>query len=83
VGLASEEELLAQAKSTQQRCENAYYLGLRAESEGRLEDASDWYRISVESGLTNMGEYRWAHNQLYIWAGKGMSLSRLAAEIRH
>jgi tetratricopeptide (TPR) repeat protein len=83
VGLASEEELLAQAKSTQQRCENAYYLGLRAQSEGRLEDASDWYRISVESGLTNMGEYRWAHNQLYLWEGKGMSLSRLAAESRH
>jgi len=82
VGLASEDEILAQAKSPKERCENAYYLGLRAESEGRFEDASDWYRISVESGLENMGEYRWAYNTLYRWEGKRMSLKRIAAEAR-
>lgn len=64
------------------RCEASYYLGLRAQSEGRLRDASDWYRISIESGLQNMGEYRWAYNQLYLWEGEGKSLERIAAEQR-
>ncbi len=82
MGLASEDELVAQAKNPRERCENAYYLGLRAESDDRFEDASDWYRISVESGLENMGEYRWAYNTLYLWEGKGMSLARIAAEAR-
>jgi hypothetical protein len=41
-----------------QRCEVSYYIGLKAQSEGRCEDASDWYRISVETGLINNGEYR-------------------------
>jgi tetratricopeptide (TPR) repeat protein len=80
VGLADENEVLSEAQSTQQRCEVSYYLGLRAQSEGRLKDASDWYRISIESGMQNMGEYRWAYNQLYLWEGEGKSLERIATE---
>lgn len=80
MGLASEQDVLAVATDAKKRCEIAYYLGLRAWTEGRYDDASDWYRVSVETGLKNNGEYRWAYGRIYVWYTHGKSLSRLAAE---
>lgn len=54
-------------KDPKQRCELSYYFGLKAQINGNYEEASDWYHISIETGLINMGEYRWSFNQLYKW----------------
>lgn len=80
LGLQTEGEVLSLATDVQKRCEIAFYAGLRAQTEGRYVDASDWYRVTVETGQERNGEYRWALDTLYRWAGEGKSLSRLAAE---
>jgi len=80
LGMISEAEVLSLATDGKKRCEVAYYLGVRAQAEGRYEDASDWYRVSIETGLNNNGEYVWAFETLAIWNGKGKSLAQLAAE---
>jgi tetratricopeptide (TPR) repeat protein len=77
IGLATEEQILALAIDPKKRCEIAYYIGLRAQGEGRTEDASDWYRVSIETGLTNNGEYRWAYTTLNQWNTQGKPLSQI------
>jgi hypothetical protein len=79
MGMTNEKDVLGLVSAPDSRCEVAYYLGLKAESEGRFADASDWYRVTVETGLTRNHEHRWALNTLYLWAGKDESLDRLAA----
>lgn len=79
-GLMTEEEVLKLATEPNRRCEIAYYIGLRAQCEGRYADASDWYRVAVETGLIKMGEYRWAYDTLYKWYTEDKSLSRLESE---
>jgi len=80
LGLATEDQVLSLASDSRKRCEIAYYFALRAQGEGKYEDASDWYRVAVETGLINNGEYRWAHSTLYKWYAEGKSLARLAQE---
>lgn len=75
--LEPEDAVLALATDGKKRCEIAYYLGIRAEADRRYPDASDWYRVAVETGLVNNGEYRWAFNALYRWQSSGKSLARL------
>ena len=70
----SGENLLAGAVNANKRCELAYYFGLKAQGEGDYDLASDWYHIALETGMIKMGEYRWAHNELYRWYTKDMSL---------
>jgi hypothetical protein len=80
MGLASEKDVLATATDTRKRCEVAYYIGLKAQKDGRYQDASDWFRISVETGLMNVGEYRWSYDALYRWYKRGETMERIAAE---
>jgi len=80
LGLATDSEVLTLATDARKRCESAYYLGWRAQTEGRYEDASDWYRVTIEVGEEKFFEYRWAYQTLYRWEGEGKGLARLAAE---
>ncbi|MEW6066949.1 MAG: tetratricopeptide repeat protein [Nitrospirota bacterium] len=75
IGLEPVNDLLLGAKDDNSLCETAYYIGLRAQGEGRYKEASDWYHVSVETGKIKMGEYRWAYDELYRWYRKGKSLS--------
>jgi hypothetical protein len=80
MGKTREQDVLAMATDAKKRCEVAYYIGLKAQKEGRYQDASDWFHISVETGLMNNGEYRWAYNTLYEWYKKGETLEQINAE---
>lgn len=80
LGLATESEALSLASDPKKLCETAYYVGLKCQGEGRYEDASDWYRVAIETGRIQDGEYRWAYDTLYLWYLEGKSLARLAAE---
>jgi tetratricopeptide (TPR) repeat protein len=80
LGLATEDEVLAQATDANRRCEVAFFIGLKAQAEGRYRDASDWYRVTVETSVSNYVEYRWAYHTLYTWLGPYKSLSRLDTE---
>ena len=58
----------------------AYFIGFKAEAEGRYDDASDWYRVSVESGGPKIPEYHWAFARLFVWKSHFKKLSVLAKE---
>ncbi len=60
----------------------AYFLGLKAQLNGLLAEASDWYRVAVETGATQTGEYRWAYNTLYDWYARGNSLAILTEKLK-
>ena len=77
LGMSPEDKLLALAITPKLRCEIAFYAGLRAESEHRFRNASDWYRVALETGQSNNGEWRWAYDQLYRWYSGGRSLALL------
>ena len=51
LGLADEAEVFRLARSAQQIYTMAYFLGAKAEAEGRLVDALAWYRITLEAGV--------------------------------
>jgi hypothetical protein len=50
LGLSTEADMLKVAADPSRRSDIAYYFGLKAESEGRIKDASEWYRISMDTG---------------------------------
>ncbi len=80
LGLTDEKELIVAGATPRERLEIAYCLGLKAQLDGRYGDASDWYRVTIETRIKRAPEYRWAYNQLFRWAGSGKSLERLAAQ---
>jgi len=80
LGLETEQTVLKLATDAKKRCEIAYYVGLRSEAERRYADASDWYRVTVETGQSRNGEYRWAQQALTRWERRGTSLARLASD---
>lgn len=51
LGIGSESDVFRQAQTPQQHYAMAYFLGLKAESDGRLDDAVDWYRAVMETGI--------------------------------
>ena len=75
MGLVPAEQVLALATTPDRRCETAYYLGVRAKAEGRLDEASDWFQVAVATRRTRNSEYAWALRQLNLWPGQGHALS--------
>ncbi len=82
LGLEKESTVISLATAPDARCEVAFYVGLKAQSEGRFTDASDWFRIAVETEQSREGEYVWAKDQLYHWMESGRSLTLLQSAPR-
>jgi len=80
LGMADEKDVVAAAVTPKQQCELYYFIGFKAQQEGRIRDAADWYWLSIATGLINNGEAHWAYNQLHSWKNASKSLSRLEAE---
>jgi hypothetical protein len=80
LGLEDVPAALATATSMKAACETFYYVGLRAQSEGRVREAARCYVRCIETGQSSNGEYRWALHQLYEWMSEGESLARLEAQ---
>lgn len=80
MGFTTEEEVLSLATDPKKRCETAYFVGLRAVGERRYNDASDWFRVTMETGQYENGEYQWAYGTLQKWQTEEKSLSRIAAD---
>jgi len=80
LGLASERDVLPLATDAAHRCQIAFFLGWKAHAEGRYEEASDWYRIAVETASHTNWEYNWAYRILKVWNNHAKSLTRLAAQ---
>jgi hypothetical protein len=69
----------ALARTPRRRVEAAYYLGLRAQAERRIAEASDWYQFAVLSGTGVEPEALWAARALDMWYARHASLATLAA----
>ena len=82
MGLVPEKDVLSLATNPKKRCEITYFVGLKAVGEGRYEDASDWFRVTVETGQNDNGEYQWAYGALQLWQSENKSLSQIATD-RH
>lgn len=79
LGKIDEDEIADLPMSNRQISEAAYYLGLRAISDGRYGDGAEWLRVSMETGEQSNGEYRWSLSHLSRWSGYSQSMSVLAA----
>ena len=64
MGFISEQQAFAIATGGKERCELAFFLGLKAEHENRWKDASNWYRVVMETDLADNAEYKWALKKL-------------------
>jgi len=82
LGLEKEPAALASAIDGRSTCEAYYYVGLKAQAEGRYRDAAHWYWRCIATNQTSNGEYHWAYEQLYRWMAQEKSLDRLAHEER-
>jgi hypothetical protein len=80
LGQLDEREVAKLATGPEKACEVSYYLGLKAETEGRLEDATAWYRNAVESAMPRWTEYQWSFGALQRFQSSGKTLRRLKAE---
>jgi hypothetical protein len=80
LGQADLKDVLALGNTPKRRCELYYYIGARAEAEGRLADAADWYGMSVTTGLSHNAEWRWASARLFAWLAQERRLDRLATK---
>ncbi|MFO0610740.1 MAG: hypothetical protein U0324_46690 [Polyangiales bacterium] len=67
------------ARAPRRRAEVAYYLGLRAQSERRIGEASDWYQLAAMAGVAAEPEAAWAARSLDAWYGRREPLAALAA----
>jgi hypothetical protein len=71
------------ASTPHRRAEVSYYLGIKALSERRYSDASDWLRVTVETHEERDWEVMWARDLLYRWAATsrelGVAVPRVAA----
>ena len=83
LGYEGPEQTLRMASSGKRACEASYYIGFKADRQGDLATAADWYRASVENGTPRDGEYRWASDRLAIWSNSNRSMARLADAARH
>jgi len=72
LGAISTEELLNTIKTDKQRCEFAYYIGLKERLAGNLAAASRWYQICTLTFLQRNGEFHWASTELFWWAHTGL-----------
>jgi hypothetical protein len=79
MGLFPEKEILKLAQTPKQKCELAYFLGVKAEGDRHLADASCWYRVCRETMMDMNAEYRWAGRALEEWQADGQSLAQLTA----
>jgi hypothetical protein len=70
---------LAVARTPRRRAEVAWYLGLRAQAERRIGEASDWYQLATIVGANGEPEATWAGRALGAWYGRREPLTAIAA----
>ncbi|MBI2266400.1 MAG: hypothetical protein HYU64_14745 [Armatimonadetes bacterium] len=79
LGMAGEQEMAGRIKNPQDQAQVLYFLGLKAHLDGRYGDASEWYRASMETGLTMDPCQQLATRQLNQWIAEEKSLDWLLA----
>ena len=78
IGMIDVDEVLAMIDNKQRMAESAYYIALKAHSQGDYEAAQHWYRLSIESGSDRDREVIWSYTILRSWRDRAQSPLRLA-----
>jgi len=79
LGAADVASALAVARAPRRRAEVAWYLGLRAQAERRIGEASDWYQLATIAGASGEPEATWAGRALGAWYARREPLTAIAA----
>jgi hypothetical protein len=79
LGLETKEQFLKLAVDSNNLCKIAYFVALKAESEGDYVTASKWYRLAIETGQNTTTVYNWAWETLAVWQQSGKDLDFVAA----
>ena len=80
LGKATEEEVFATATNLPALATLGWLKGVRAASEGRYEEASDWFSIGVDTDQDKAPPHAWSYMSLQRWITAGKPFSVLAAE---
>lgn len=80
LGQLDEHQAAKLVTDAEKACEVSYYLGLKSETEGHLQDATAWYRNAVESANPRWAEYLWSYEALQRFQSSGKTLARLKAD---
>ena len=80
LGLADERAVLALMATPRRRCEASYYLGLRAWRDRRYPEAIGWFRVAVETGESQNGEFIYAKDALLRLQNMTRSLDVIARQ---
>lgn len=75
-GLTTDEAVVALARDARSSAEIAFYMGARAEGEGRYEEANDFYRSSLEADVRDCKETAQARATLARWKSGGVPLGK-------
>ena len=80
LGLEDESRVVALASTPSEKCEVYFFLGFKAQAEGRCREAAQWYSRCLGTHQTARPEFRWAFERLLEWRGLRRSLERIASE---
>lgn len=78
LGLADEASDEPFIKDASDACEGAFYIAHKANAEKRFDEAAAFYRVTIEAGTIQEGEYRWAYDRLYAMREGGDARKRAA-----
>jgi hypothetical protein len=79
LGLEDESRVVGMPRTPSERCETFYFIGLKAQVEGRTRDAAAWFTRCLGTHQAARPEYRRAYDQLLEWRRAGASLNRASA----
>jgi tetratricopeptide (TPR) repeat protein len=82
LGQIDEKDLLREVTDGKSAMEIGYFMGLKAETEGRFRDAVRYYRVSAESALRRDGEYHWSRAALIKILDRNKSVDVLEARAK-
>ncbi len=80
LGLGELKELVELPKSEEERCELIYVLGIRAMSDGRYPEASDWFHLLTTRCKGDFPAFKLARTILGDWYSESRSLDFLAKQ---
>jgi hypothetical protein len=78
LAMVEEDQVVEAAKNRQEAVAASYFIGARAENEGKFFKAADWYQTAFSLGDIDDHQWQWTMTRLSKWAAAPQSLSRLA-----
>jgi hypothetical protein len=82
LGQADQPTVWEAAKTDQNRPECTWIFGLKAQLDGDIAQAIEWYRVTMEGGRANSGEVQWSSDALEGLRKQSKSVALLSKEAK-